>query len=95
MQHTLLYKKHFCKILISLEHEPKSFNKLEKMVGAYPDTLNKRLKEMVKCDLVEPIVYVVDGKNRIKHRLTLKGQQLIPKLKEFVKLSEEIESSLL
>ena len=95
MQHTLLYKKHFCDILVSLEHEPKSFNKLEKIVGAYPDTLNKRLKEMVKCDLVEPIIYVVDGKNRIKHRLTQKGQQLIPKLKEFIKLSEELESSLL
>jgi len=38
---------------------------------------------------------IVDGKNRIKHRLTPKGQQLIPKLKEFIKLSEELELSLL
>lgn len=95
MQLTLLYKKHFYEILISLENEPKSFNELEKIVGAYPDTLNKRLKEMVKYNLVEPMVYVVDGKNRIKHRLTPKGQQLIPKLKNFIKLAEELESIII
>ena len=91
MQLTLLYKKHFYEILLSLENEPKSFNKLEKTLGAYPDTLNKRLKEMVKYNLVEPMVHVVDGKNRIKHRLTPKGQQLMPKLKDFIKLAEELE----
>ncbi len=95
MQLTLLYKKHFYEILLSLENEPKSFNKLEKTIGAYPDTLNKRLKEMVKYNLVEPMVYVVDGKNRIKHRLTPKGQQLMPKLKDFIQLAEELETTII
>lgn len=68
---------------------------MEKTVGAYPDTLNKRLKEMLRYDLVELKIYVVDGKNRIKHRLTPKDQQLIPKLKDFIKLTKELESEIL
>lgn len=94
MRLKLLYKKHFCDILILLERAPMSFNGLEKTVGVYPDTLNKRLKEMLKYGLIEPIVDVVDGKNRVKHRLTAKGQQLIPTLKEFIKLAEELESAI-
>lgn len=87
----LLYKKHFCDILILLERAPMSFNELEKTVGAYPDILNKRLKEMLQYDLVEPTVDVVGGKNRIKHRLTGKGEKLMPQVKEFAKCGEELE----
>lgn len=64
-------------------------------MGPYLDTLNKRLKEMLRYDLAEPIIYVVDGINRIKHRLTPKGQQHIHKLKKFIKLAEELESEIL
>lgn len=95
MRMKLLYKKFFCDILILLERAPMSFNELEKTVDAYPDTLNKRLKEMLKYDLIEPTVDVVDGKNRIKHRLTPKGKQLMTKLKDFIKLAEELESEIL
>jgi DNA-binding HxlR family transcriptional regulator len=87
----LLYKKHFCDILILLERAPMSFNELEKTVGAYSDTLNKRLKEMLQYDLVELTVDVVGGKNRIKHRLTGKGDKLMPQVKEFAKCGEELE----
>ena len=41
----LLYKKHFCDILVLLERALISFNELEKTVGVYPDTLNKRLNK--------------------------------------------------
>ncbi len=74
---------------------PMSFNELEKIMSAYPDTLNKRLKELVEYNLVEPMVHVVDGKNRIKHRLTPKGKQLMAKLNDFIKLAEELESKIL
>lgn len=91
MRMKLLYKKFFCDILILLERAPMSFNELEKTMGAYPDTLNKRLKEMLKYNLIEPTLDIVGGKNRIKHRLTPKGQQLMPKVKDFIKLAEELE----
>jgi len=71
-----------------------SFNELEKTLGAYPDTLNKRLKEMLKYGLIEPTVDVVDGKNRLKHRLTAKGQKLMPQVKEFARCAEELEATI-
>jgi DNA-binding HxlR family transcriptional regulator len=70
------------------------FNELEKTVGAYPDTLNKRLKEMLKYDLVESTVDVVEGENRIKHRLTSKGEKLMPQVKEFAGCAEELETGI-
>ena len=64
-------------------------------MDAYPDTLNKRLKEMLRYNLVEPIIYVVDRINRIKHRLTPKGQQHIHKLRKHIELTEKLESEIL
>ena len=90
----LLYKKYFCDILVLIEIAPMSFNELKKTLGAYPDTLNKRLKEMLEYGLIEPSVDVVDGKNRIKHKLTKKGQKLMPYVKDFIKHAEELESSM-
>ena len=80
---------------ILFERTPMLFNELEKTVGAYPDTLNKRLKEMLKYDLVEPTVEIVEEKNKIKHRLTAKGRKLMPQVKEFARCSEELESGIL
>ena len=95
MRLTLLNKKHFCDILVSIERAPKSFNELEKTLGSYPDTLNARIKEMVTHGLIESIIDATDGKNRIKHRLTPKGQKLMPDIRDFIEHAEKLEAEII
>jgi len=95
MRLTLLNKKHFCDILVSIERAPKSFNELEKTLSSYPDTLNTRIKEMVMHGLIESIIDTTDGKNRIKHRLTPKGQKLMPGIRDFIERAEKLEAEII
>ena len=95
MRLTLLNKKHFCDILVSIDRAPKSFNELEKALGSYPDTLNARIKEMVTHGLIESIIDATDGKNRIKHRLTPKGQRLMPDIRDFIERAEKLETEIM
>ncbi len=71
-----------------------SFNDLEKTVGEYPDILNKRLKQMLQYGLIKPTENIVEGRNRINHRLTVKREKLMHRVKEFTKCGEELESRI-
>ena len=85
-----LKRKHFVDILILLSKSPKSFNELLKTLNAYPDTLNRRIKEMVLLGLIVQI----EEDNRVKYRLTDKGKRIIPLLEELLRTMDEIEKIL-
>ena len=87
MRPKYLYKRHFVEILLLLNKSPKSFNELLKTLDAYPDTLNRRLKEMLSLNLITQVE--IDGK--MKYILTDKGKKLIPLIEELLKLIEKIE----
>lgn len=85
-----LKRKHFVDILILLSKSPKSFNELLKTLNAYPDTLNRRIKEMVLLGLITQI----EEGDRIKYRLTDKGKRIIPLLEDLLRIMDEIEKIL-
>jgi len=87
MRPKYLYKRHFVEILLLLNQSPKSFNELLKTLDAYPDTLNRRLKEMQSLKLITQVE--IDGK--IKYILTDKGKRLIPLVEKVLRLIREIE----
>jgi len=86
----LRFKKHFVEIILLLEDSPKSFNELLRILNAYPDTLNRRLKELQSLNL---IVQFKDG-DRIKYKLTNKGLRLLASLKQLIEIVNEINSIL-
>jgi DNA-binding HxlR family transcriptional regulator len=86
----LKFKKHFIEILLLLEKSPMSFNELLKALNAYPDTLNRRLKELQSLNLI--VQFEENGK--IKYKLTDKGLKLIPLLRNLLKIIDEIKSLL-
>jgi len=90
----IINKTHFCDMLLLIKKEPKSFNEMLKTLRAYPHTLNRRLKELRKYGLIEPIVVKIEGKERIKYRLTKKGREILPEIEEFVKLSKKVEERI-
>jgi len=61
-----------------------------KTLNAYPDTLNRRIKEMVLLGL---IIQIEEG-GKIKYRLTNKGKRIIPLLEELLRIMDEIEKIL-
>ena len=67
-----------------------SFNELLKTLNAYPDTLNRRLKELQSLNLI--VQFEENGK--IKYKLTDKGLKLIPLLRNLLKIIDEIKSLL-
>jgi len=87
----LRFKKHFVEILLLLEKSPMSFNELLKTLNAYPDTLNRRLKELQSFNLIVQF----NENDKIKYKLTDKGLKLIPLLKNLIRIIKEIESLLL
>jgi len=86
----LRFKKYFVEILLLLEKSPMSFNELLKTLNAYPDTLNRRLKELQSLNLI--VQFEENGK--IKYKLTDKGLKLIPLLRNLLKIIDEIKSLL-
>lgn len=87
MRPKYLHKRHFVEILLLLSQSPKSFNELLKTLDAYPDTLNRRLKEMQFLNLITQVE--IDGK--MKYTLTDKGKRLIPLIEEALRIIERIE----
>jgi DNA-binding HxlR family transcriptional regulator len=90
----VLLRKHFIDIIMEIKEHPKSYNEILKELRIWPDTLNKRLKELKKYKLIESITVKVEDKDRTKYRLTRKGRDLVPKIKEYLKLMKEIEERL-
>ncbi len=64
-------------------------------INVNPSTLNRRIKELTRYDLIEPIIVRVNEENRIKYKLTKKGEELIKDFEEFVRLSERLERAIL
>ncbi len=60
-----------------------------------PSTLNRRIKELTRYNLIEPIIVRVNEENRIKYKLTKKSEGLVKDFDEFVKLSERLERAIL
>ena len=67
-----------------------SFNELLKALNAYPDTLNRRLKELQSLNLIAQF----EENGKIIYKLTDKGLKLIPLLKNLLKIIDEIRSLL-
>ena len=59
-----------------------------------PSILNRRIKELAKCGLIEPIIERINDENRIKYRLMKKGDVLIGDIDEFVRLYEKLDESI-
>ena len=87
----ILGRSYFCDILLTLQHQPKSFNDILRDIKVSSSTLNRRIKELTSYNLIEPIVIRVNDENRIKYRLTKKGYLLIKELIEFTRLANKLE----
>ena len=90
----LINKSYFCEIILVLKNKPKSFNDILKVVKASPSSLNRRIKELRKFGMIEPILETIDDENRIKYRLTKKGDALIGDIAEFVRLYQKLDESI-
>jgi len=90
----ILKRKHFCDVFLLIKDESKSFNEIQKKLNMYPDTLNRRIKELIGYDLIESVVIHVEGRDRIKYQLTKKGKDMLPEIEEFVRLSKKIEDEI-
>ncbi len=90
----ILGSSYFCEVILTLQDHPKSFNDILRDIKINPSTLNRRIKELTRYDLIEPIIIRVNEENRIKYKLTRKGQQLIKYFDEFVILSERLEKAI-
>ncbi len=91
----ILDTSYFCEVVLTLQHQPKSFNDILRDIKINPSTLNRRIKELTRYNLIEPIVVRVNEENRIKYRLTKKGEGLIKDFAEFVRLSERLERAII
>jgi len=80
--------------MIAVKNPHKSFNHIVKDVKMNPGTLNRRLKELIKFALIEPIIVRVDDQNRIKYKLTKKGEGLIKDIEEFVRLYKKLDEAI-
>ena len=80
-----LCKQHFIEIILLLRESPKSFNELLKLLNAYPDTLNRRMKELSEMGLISQI-----QENKIKYKLTEKGLQVAELLEDLLKITEKL-----
>ncbi len=91
----ILNGSYFCEIVLTLQNQPKSFNDILRDIKINPSTLNRRIKELTRYDLTEPIIIRVNEENRIKYKLTKKGEGLIKDFNEYVRLSEQLERAIL
>ena len=91
----ILNGSYFCEVVLALQYQPKSFNDILRDININPSTLNRRIKELTRYNLIEPIVVRVNEENRIKYKLTKKGEGLIKDFDEFVRLSERLEKAIL
>jgi len=82
-----LCKQHFIDTILLLGESPRSFNELLRILNAYPDTLNRRLKEL--CEM--GIIVQIEKDNRTKYRLTEKGYEIARALEELLEILKEIE----
>jgi DNA-binding HxlR family transcriptional regulator len=90
----LLSHRYLCNVLLELRQSPKSFNEIKERLGISPHTLNRRIKELLKYNLIEAIVVQEKGENRIKYRLTSKAKEIIPLAEEFINLSIKISEKI-
>jgi len=81
-----LCKQHFIEIILLLKESPKSFNELQKILNAYPDTLNRRLKEMSEMGIT---IQIKDDK--VKYKLTEKGIEVATILDELIEILKKLE----
>ncbi len=88
-------KSYFCEIILALKNHPRSFNDILYDIKINPSTLNRRIKELTKFGLIEPIIVRVNEENRIKYKLTKKGEALIGDFAEFVRLYEKLDESIM
>lgn len=91
----ILGNSYFCEVVLTLQHQPKSFNEILRDIKINPSTLNRRIKELTRYNLIEPAVVRVNEENRIKYRLTKKGEGLIKDIVEFVRLAERLEKAIM
>ena len=87
-------KSYFCEIVLALKNQPKSFNDILSDVKISPSTLNRRIKELTKFGLIEPIIVRVNDENRIKYKMTKKGEALIGDITYFVRLYEKLDEAI-
>lgn len=87
-------KSYFCEIIVTLKNQPKSFNDILRDVNISPSTLNRRIKDLTKFNLIEPIIVRVNDENRIKYKLTKKGEALISDFVEFCRLYQKLDESI-
>ncbi|MFZ3166699.1 MAG: winged helix-turn-helix transcriptional regulator [Candidatus Methanoperedens sp.] len=90
----IVNKSYFCEIILALKNKPKYFNDILRDVKTSPSSLNRRIKELAKYGLIEPIIERINDENRIKYRLTKKGDVLIGDIDEFVRLYEKLDESI-
>jgi len=81
-----LCKQHFIEIILLLKESPKSFNELQKILNAYPDTLNRRLKEMSEMGIT---IQIKDDK--VKYKLTEKEIEVATILDELIEILKKLE----
>lgn len=91
----ILNGSYFCEIVLTLQHQSKSFNDILRDIKINPSTLNRRIKELTRYNLFEPVIVRVNEENRIKYKLTKKGEGLVKDFDEFVRLSERLERVIL
>jgi DNA-binding HxlR family transcriptional regulator len=90
----IVNKSYFCEIILVLRNKAKSFNDILKEVKTNPSSLNRRIKELAKYGLIEPTVERINDENRIKYRLTKKGDALIGDIAEFVRLYQKLDEAI-
>lgn len=91
----ILGTSYFSEVILTLQHQQKSFNDILRDIKINPSTLNRRIKELTRYNLIEPIVVRVNEENRIKYRLTKKGEGLIKDFADFVRLAERLERAII
>ena len=84
-----LCRRHFIEIILLLKESPRSFNELLKLLNAYPDTLNRRLKELGEMGILAQI-----KDDKIKYRLTEKGLEVARSLEELLEILKKLEASM-
>src|SRR5659263_527255 len=90
----IVNKTYFCEIVLAFRNKPKSFNDILRDIKISPSSLNRRIKELAKYGLIEPILEIIEDEKRIKYRLTKKGDALIGDIAEFVRLYEKLDQSI-
>jgi DNA-binding HxlR family transcriptional regulator len=90
----LLYKKFLIDIIIALKDEPLAFNEIQDRLKIYSDTLSRRLKELEQVGVIEAIITKENKGNRVRYRLTLKGNKIAPLLIEATKILKSAERLL-